>query len=141
MVTDVLDLLIPHLIESDFVLKKEYEIVAAANSSFGKWPQTYGNAFFTDSKYLSVDLNDMLFNNIDIALARNGLDFKDLTSELQIMLQNTLEQPQFSINQFAFQIIGHVEDRIYSYIYDKDSFDRKMGGVLRKFTHDANLTI
>ena len=38
LIADVLDMLIPHLVEEDFVLKKNYKIVAATSAPFGKWP-------------------------------------------------------------------------------------------------------
>ena len=58
-ISAILDKIIPHLREEDFIFKKEYKIVKSVQTAFGKWPQTYGNAFFTDSKYLVDDIFDM----------------------------------------------------------------------------------
>lgn len=59
-VADILNLIIPHLREDDFVLKKKYKIVKSVTSTYGKWPITYGNAFFLDSRYLVDDIVDMI---------------------------------------------------------------------------------
>lgn len=37
------------------------------------------------------------------------------------------------------QVVGHIEDRAYSYIYDKKGFDRKLGRVLRLLYRESNL--
>jgi hypothetical protein len=60
----LLDLVIPFIHESDFVLKKRYVIKDSVQTAFGKWPQTYGNAFFTDSKFLLQDLMKALQENM-----------------------------------------------------------------------------
>lgn len=47
--------------------------------------------------------------------------------------------PNF-IDQYALSVIGHLDDRTYSYIYDKDEFDYKISKVIRQISLDANLT-
>lgn len=73
----MLNLVIPHLREDDFVLKKKYKIVKAVKDIYGKWPMTYGNAFFTDSRFLLDDLVDLLHKNIKNVLHRYNLDQED----------------------------------------------------------------
>ena len=69
----ILDQIIPHLHRDDFIFKKEYKIVRSVETAYGKWPQTYGNAFFTDSKYLLDDITYMLQGNILNYLRRNEI--------------------------------------------------------------------
>ena len=63
-ISDILDFVIPYLREEDFIIKKEYKVRASVSNVMGKWPQTFGNAFFTDSKYLLPDIFDMLKVNV-----------------------------------------------------------------------------
>ena len=51
--------MLPYLQEDDFIFRKKYTIKKSVSMVYGKWPQTYGNTFFTDSKYLLQDLLDM----------------------------------------------------------------------------------
>lgn len=53
------------------MLKREYKIVKSVSTVFGKWPQTYGNAFFTDSKWLLTDFYEMLQSNLGVYMERN----------------------------------------------------------------------
>lgn len=63
-ISTLLDQAIPFMKEEDFVLKREYKIVKSVSTVFGKWPQTYGNAFFTDSKWLLSDFYEMMQSNM-----------------------------------------------------------------------------
>ena len=83
----LLDLIIPHLVEEDFVFKKNYKIRNTVDASYGKWPQTYGNSFFTDSRWLTADFVDMAFKNINTILKRNKIDsLADLTGNLSDLM-------------------------------------------------------
>ena len=62
----------------------------------------------------------------------------EYTAEMAQLTKNTLG-PNF-IDQYAISVIGHLEDRTYSYIYDKDEFDYKISKVIRQISLDANLT-
>ena len=37
-VSEILDIIIPHLVEDDFIFEKEYKIVESVSAPFGKWP-------------------------------------------------------------------------------------------------------
>ena len=130
-VADILNLIIPHLQEDDFILKKDYKIVKSVTATYGKWPMTYGNAFFTDSRYLVDDIVDMVHKNIDNVLARHNLGEEEFeyTAQMAQLIKNMLG-PNF-IDQYALSVIGHLDDRTYSYIYDKDEFDYKISKVIR----------
>lgn len=45
-----------------------------------------------------------------------------------------------TIEQYALSVIGHLENRIFSYIYDKKEFDTNLNRVLRQISLEANLT-
>ena len=62
-VSEVLDLIIPFINEQDFILKKSYKVKESIDSNYGKWPNTYGNAYFLDSKFLLQDVMDMFKSN------------------------------------------------------------------------------
>ena len=130
-VSEILDKMIPFMKESDFILKKKYKIVSSARTAFGKWPQTYGNAYFTDSKFLVQDLLEAFKDNSIKYLKRNDFSEQDqiLTSKLiDLLLKNT--KPS-AINNFALSIMGHVHDRMNSYIYQKRGFDTKLNQIFR----------
>ena len=130
-IAEILDQLIPFVKESDFMLKKRYTIVGSAKTAFGKWPQTYGNAYFTDSKFLVQDLFQAFRDNAINYLKRNDFPEKDqiLTSKLMdLVLKNT--EPS-AINNFALSIMGHLDDRMNSYIYQKKGFDMKLNQIFR----------
>jgi ABC-type antimicrobial peptide transport system permease subunit len=126
--------------EDDFILKKDYKIVKSVTAPYGKWPMTYGNAFFTDSRYLVDDIVDMIHKNIDNVLARHNLGEEEFeyTAQMAQLIKNMLG-PNF-IDQYALSVIGHLDDRTYSYIYDKDEFDYKISKVIRQISLGANLT-
>ena len=42
------------------MLNKTYKVVAAPDTTYGKWPDSYGNGFYIDSHYLLGDLSDMM---------------------------------------------------------------------------------
>ena len=117
--------------EGDFILKKKYKIVSSAKTVFGKWPQTYGNAYFTDSKFLVQDLLGAVKDNSINYLIRNDFPEKDqiLASNLiNLLLKNTAPS---AINGFALSIMGHLHDRMNSYIYQKKNFDIKLNQIFR----------
>jgi len=90
LISEILDLLLPHLIESDFILQRNYTITHAVDQTFGKWPSIYGNSFFIDSKYLLQDFIDMIRQNIDTALLRNNFNEEDykFTSSISAFIKN-----------------------------------------------------
>ena len=79
-VSDILDMVIPFLDESDFVLTKNFTVKQSTDISYGKWPQTLGNAFFIDSRFILPSLIDMITNNVDSISNRNGLQLQKFTS-------------------------------------------------------------
>lgn len=57
-------MLIRHLKEEDFILKKNYTLVKGVSQTYGKWPSIYGNALLIDSNYIFEDLALMLRDNL-----------------------------------------------------------------------------
>ena len=45
-----------------------------------------------------------------------------------------------TINQFALNVMGQVEDRMFSYIYDQKGFDAKLNRIFRQISLSANIT-
>ena len=138
LIADVIDLIAPHLEEEDFVLKRRYKIKQSTDASYGKWPQTLGNAFFIDSRYLASDLVDMIGTNADAAWKRNGVDVTVLINQLGDMLKAATKN---GLNSFAMQVIGHIDDRIYAYIHDLRLFDRKIAYLKRAIGLDSGLNV
>jgi hypothetical protein len=48
----ILEIVLPCLSEDLLTIKKNYTIVASSDYAYGKWPDTLGNSFFTDSNWL-----------------------------------------------------------------------------------------
>lgn len=117
-VIDVLDFILPYMKEEDFILKKKYKIRDTISSVFGKWPQTYGNAFYVDSKYLLQDLIQMTNAKVKQYLKRNGFGKKDMDFVDQLFAINTRRMNEKTINTMAINIIGHFDNREHIYVYD-----------------------
>lgn len=82
----------------------------------------------------------MAARNLNTILERNSIDdIGDFTGDMVSLLKEVLSKPEYSIDQFAMQVVGQVEDRTYSYIYDKKSFDRKLGKILRQLNRQSSL--
>lgn len=73
-VADVLDFILPFVRHDDFILKKKYKIKQQVSTVNGKWPQTYGNAYFLDSRFLLKDLADMAMAKVQAFLERNDFE-------------------------------------------------------------------
>ena len=58
-----------------------------------------------------------------------GEDYFDFTEQI-FQLAKDMFEPK-TIEQYAISVIGHLENRIYSYIYDKKDFDYNLNKVLR----------
>ena len=56
----LIERIVPCTTPETFVLTKKYKIVEAPTTTYGKWPDPYGNGFFIDSNYLLGDLADMV---------------------------------------------------------------------------------
>ena len=118
--------MLPHLVESDFILQRNYTIVDAVDQTFGKWPSIYGNSFFIDSKHLLQDFVDMFRDNINTVLLRNNFTNQELifTSELASLIKNTLTP--HTIDQYALKIYGHLTNRVHQYVYDPQAIKRSL---------------
>ena len=140
-VAKVLDTIIPHLRPEDFIFKKKYTIVKSVETAFGKWPQTYGNAFFTDSNFLVDDFFDMVKHNLAAGIARNKIAKGDsvLESAESLIELARKELADRSIDEMAMSIMGHLDSRLHSYIYDKQGFDRKLARLFKQIGLEASL--
>mmetsp|Transcript_5577 Transcript_5577/g.9578 ORF Transcript_5577/g.9578 Transcript_5577/m.9578 type:complete len:384 (-) Transcript_5577:1867-3018(-) len=135
-----IDLGIPYLREEDFVLSKKYIVRKSISSVFGKWPQTYGNAFFTDSRYLLKDAATMIEANLVEFLQRNKL----LKAEHLARVRSAFEtgrrviQPGL-IDSFAMNVMGHLDSRVQKYVYKRDKIENVLNRILRKVSLDFNV--
>ena len=64
----------------------------------------------------------MITSNVNLISKRNGLQLQKLTSEFNLILK----EQKFDVNEFAMQVIGHVDDRVHSYIHELRHFDKKI---------------
>jgi len=138
-VSDLLDFVIPHMVESDFILKKNYTVRKSIGSIFGKWPQTYGNAFFTDSKFLLQDVIRMLRVNVQVYLKRNDFSQKDLDFVEQMATLMIKYSTEKSIDQFALNVMGHIDNRMHSYIYQSSAFDKVLNKIFEQIGLEAKI--
>ena len=60
LVADLIETVLPCTPASLFVLKKDYKVVEGVQHTYGKWPDSFGNAFFIDQNYLLKDFADMV---------------------------------------------------------------------------------
>ena len=136
-VSDVLDYILPYVREEDFILKKNYKIKTQVHSVFGKWPQTYGNAYFIDSKFLLQDGYDMFKNNVQKYLLRNNFAQKDIDFvEDYFGIMKKGVSPK-TINQFSLNIMGHLENRMHTYVYDKTAFNKVLNRIFELISLDS----
>ena len=77
----LIETLIPCTTPETFILNKHYKVVAAPQTSSGKWPDSFGNGFFIDSNYVLVDLVNMLVEKLFTSLRahRSSQSFFDAT--------------------------------------------------------------
>lgn len=108
----------PHLEEEDFVLKKNFTIVHGVDSTFGKWPSIYGNAFFADSSYILEDLAFMFGENFMQFYNKNG--YGDKYIEISDLIKESLSKhfQTMNINDYAFNIMVHLKNRKKLYLGD-----------------------
>ena len=60
LVADLIETVVPCTTHKLFVLKKDYKVVEGVQRTYGKWPDSFGNAFFIDQNYLLRDFADMV---------------------------------------------------------------------------------
>lgn len=95
----------------DFVLKKNYTIVKRIEHSFGKWPSTYGNSFFLDSKFLLYDILELVKTNIINFLEKNNYGEEDIVTTEEIYLLMNSSVTEQTINDYAIHVNTHLKDR------------------------------
>lgn len=76
-IADIIEVILRSMKHEDFILKRNYTIVKRIDHSFGKWPSTYGNSFFVDSKFLLYDILEMSKTNIMNYLEKNNYGEED----------------------------------------------------------------
>ncbi len=82
LMTEIIEVVLPHLSEDDFLLRKNFTIVQVitfianyfqgVTSTYGKWPSIYGNAIFMDSNYILEDLAYMISGNLKDFFHKNN---------------------------------------------------------------------
>ena len=70
-----------------FTLRKDYTVVEGVDATNGKWPNSLGNGWFTDSEYLIDDLIDMIVDNVPKKSADLDDDLANSMEELGAMLK------------------------------------------------------
>jgi hypothetical protein len=75
---DVLEVILRNMKHDDFILKRNYTISKRIDHSYGKWPSTYGNSFFVDSRYLLFDILEMAKINVINFLETNNYGDEDI---------------------------------------------------------------
>ena len=60
LASSIIEIFAPCLSEDLLTLKKNYTITKVVPHALGKWPETIGNSFFCESKWLVPDLLDMI---------------------------------------------------------------------------------
>ena len=48
LVADLIETVLPCTTPELFILKKDYRVVEGVQHTYGKWPDSFGNAFFID---------------------------------------------------------------------------------------------
>lgn len=73
-----------------FTLRKNYTIVEGVDDNRGKWPNSLGNGWFTDSNFIVDDLIDMIVNTIETQLKdkENGGEIVVTAKELGDLLKS-----------------------------------------------------
>lgn len=80
----------------------------------------------------------MSIDNFVRYLKRNGIAPEDRDFFKSLLLRFKSSISPTLIQQIALSVMGHVEDRMHSYIYDKNSFDKKVNKIFKMLNLDAN---
>ena len=93
-------------------------MVKVVERAEGKWSQSLGNSFFTDSNWLLPDLVEVVEDALAQRLLVKNKDssahlktFREL-SELALDILKNLD-----LNQYAFIVLGKLKDRTATYLY------------------------
>jgi len=81
----------------------------------------------------------MVKTNIQTYLERNEFSQKDLDfvdNFAALMIKYTTEK---SIDQFAINVIGHIDNRMHSYIYNKRVFDKVLNKIFEQIGLEAKI--
>ena len=89
----IIEIFAPCLSEDLLTLKKTYIITKAVPHAMGKWPETIGNSFFCESKWLVPDLLDMIKDRVSEVISKNTNDLTNADTtveELQGLLMKQI---------------------------------------------------
>ncbi|CDW83103.1 permease-like protein [Stylonychia lemnae] len=102
----------------DFILQKNYTVIAEVTNTFGKWPRAFGNAVFMDSNYLFENFIEMLYKNTVRLSERNGYSMNMLirTEDIFAYLKDFLQNQ--TISEYAMTVNMQIKDRMMKYNQD-----------------------
>ena len=89
--------------------------------AYGKWPDQLGNAYFIDSKWLMLDIVDMLKEKIEAFLPEQiNAEKKDDSPRQQLIELFRAGINLEKMNEHAFYVLGKMHNREEEYIYGED---------------------
>ena len=68
----LIEIILPCTSPEIFTMKKSYKVVETVEDNRGKWPNSLGNGWFTDSRYLIEDLIDMIVESVPEQLSHES---------------------------------------------------------------------
>eukprot|EP00347_Sterkiella_histriomuscorum_P012753 403367353 len=131
----MLDDLFSQLSKEDFILEKNYTVIAEVDNTFGKWPRAFGNAIFLDSTYLIDNTLEMLYENTKNFILRTNNNFQlvfqttNFYNLMKVMAQNV------SISEYAMMVNLQVEDRMRK--YSQNDGAEIMDAIIKAYQHKA----
>ncbi len=90
------------------------------DQGFGKWPDQLGNAYFIDSKWLFLDIIDMLKEKIEKFVPEQFNAQKDDSPRHQLIELFRAGINAEKMNEHAFFVLGKMRNREEEYIYGED---------------------
>ena len=63
-ISGLIEAVLPCTTPEIFTLRKNYTVVEGVEDNRGKWPNSLGNGWFTDSNFIVDDLVDMIVDTI-----------------------------------------------------------------------------
>ena len=102
------------------MISKNYTIAQEMDWTYGKWPDFLGNTYFIDSKWLYLDIVDMLKDKIEAFVPEQFNAQKDDSPYNQLIeLFRAGINPE-KMNEHAFYVLGKMRNREEEYIYGDD---------------------
>jgi hypothetical protein len=109
--SELIEIVVPCISPETFKLQKKFKLVKGVEGVYGKWPETLGNGFFIDKRFI-FDYGITMFKDKIFETYKehsHASEYYDATEELIDLFRNKIT-PNME-DQYAISVLGKIQNR------------------------------